>query len=156
MSVVGVHEAFADAVQVRVNGKTDVPVASPRGLLLLKLLAWSERRSARPGRDAADIAYFLRHAAALITTPKLFENHFDAVKSLEYDVDLAACFVTGTQVGELASPATRTCILTILEALSREDTDAPLCRDVSAYFAETVPVFDLLKQFKYGFEASVP
>lgn len=79
MSVAGFHDALADAVPVWVNDSLLVPVVSPAGLLLLKLLAWNERRNQKPGRDASDIAYVCRHAVKLISEHRLFEEHLSVV-----------------------------------------------------------------------------
>jgi predicted nucleotidyltransferase len=75
MSVVGFREALQAAIPVRVNGRLNVPVTSPDGLMLLKLLAWDERRFAEPGRDAQDIAYLLRNVAQIVSLTSLYEEH---------------------------------------------------------------------------------
>lgn len=155
MSVVGFHDALADAVPVWVNDSLLVPVASPAGLLLLKLLAWNERHDQKPGRDAADIAYVLRHAVTLISERVLFEEHLALVSGLEYDIDLAAAYVLGNQIRRLTSAKTQAQLAAILAPLASEGEDAALVRDVTARMPgeDHGRVGARLMQLKAGFEA---
>lgn len=157
MSVAGFRDALADAVPVRVNDRLLVPVASPVSLLLLKLLAWNERRDRNPGRDAADIAYVLRHAVSLITEPVLFEEHLALVSGLEYDIDLAAAYVLGGRVRGLTSAKTQEQLMAILASLASEGDDALLVRDVTASMPgeDHARVEARLMQLKVGFEAGL-
>jgi predicted nucleotidyltransferase len=158
MSVAGFREALADAIKVRVNEAIDVPVGSPAGLLMLKLLAWGERRLTQPNRDAADIAYFLRNGTALIMEAVLFEQHLEVVAEADYDIDLAASFVLGAHIGSLTSSNTRKRLASILDPLVLEGEDALLVRDVSV----NMPAFDKMRvlgfliQLRSGFEAAKP
>lgn len=155
MSVSGFRDALADAVPVRVNDALMAPVVSPVGLLLLKLLAWHERRARNPGRDAADIAYVLRHAASLITETVLFEEHLALVSGLEYDIDLAAAHILGEQIGKLAAAKAQERLAAILAPLASEGEDALLVRDVTARMPgeDHGRVGARLMQLKAGFEA---
>lgn len=155
MSVAGFRDALADAVPVWVNDSLLVPVASPVGLLLLKLLAWNDRRDEKPGRDAADIAYVLRHAVMLISEGVLFEEHLALVSELEYDIDLAAAYVLGGQVRGLVSAKTQEQLEAILAPLVAEGEDAALVRDVTARMPgeDHARVGARLMQFAAGFEA---
>ncbi|MFA7387076.1 MAG: nucleotidyl transferase AbiEii/AbiGii toxin family protein [Thiohalobacteraceae bacterium] len=155
MSVAGFHDALTDAVPVRVNDRLLVPVVSPAGLLLLKLLAWNERRNQKPGRDASDIAYVLRHAVRLISGRILFEEHLSVVDRLGYDIDRAAAYVLGGRIRALASAKTREKLLTVLAPPATEAEDAMLVRDVSAYMLseDSERVGARLRQLEAGFEA---
>jgi len=59
MSVVGFQDALdnADWLTIGKEEKLELPVASPEGFALLKLVAWSERDAQTRRKDAADIAY---------------------------------------------------------------------------------------------------
>ena len=54
MDVVGFEEALASSVQIQIEENLIVPVASIPGLMLLKLVAWSDWRL-ETDKDAADI-----------------------------------------------------------------------------------------------------
>ncbi|MCP4278335.1 MAG: hypothetical protein GY779_18490 [Gammaproteobacteria bacterium] len=59
MSVLGFSEAFEYALLVKVNDSpaTDIPVVSPVGLALMKLVSWTEREREKRPNDAKDLLY---------------------------------------------------------------------------------------------------
>jgi predicted nucleotidyltransferase len=152
MSVIGFREAHADTVDVAIKGLT-VPVVSPVGLVMLKLVAWSERHVAKPGRDAADLAYVLRHIGAILTERVLFDEYYDAVETSAYDIDLAASRVLGRQIATLAQEDTRAFLLSLLEKQLHEGIDSPLVREVGGQMRglEIERTNDLLQSLKAGF-----
>lgn len=152
MSVIGFREAYADTVSVKLDG-LNVPVISPVGLVLLKLVAWSERHRAQPRKDAADLAYVLRHFGAILTEQALFDEYFDAVEALGFDVDLAASRVLGRKIATLAEQDTRGFVLSLLEGELRHGTDSLLAREISGQLGgeNEERAFDLLQSLKEGF-----
>lgn len=152
MSVIGFREAYADTVSVKLDG-LNVPVISPVGLVLLKLVAWSERHRAQPRKDAADLAYVLRHFGAILTEQVLFDEYFDAVEASGFDVDLAASRVLGRKIATLAEQDTRAFVLSLLEGELRHGTDSLLAREISGQLGgeNEERAFDLLQSLKEGF-----
>jgi predicted nucleotidyltransferase len=132
MSVLGFREAYADAVPVKLDGLI-VPVVSPVGLMLLKLVVWSERHWAQPGKDAADLAYVLRHYSSILTEKVLFDEYFDTVEASGYDLDLAASRVLGKKIALLAKQDAGDFILSLLEEELLQETDSVLVRDVNGH-----------------------
>jgi len=130
MSVIGFREAYADTVSVKLGG-LNVPVISPVGLVLLKLVAWSERHLAQPRKDAADMAYVLRHYSTILTEQALFDDHFDAVEASGFDVDLAASRVLGRKIAMLAAQDARVFVLHLLEEELQHGTDSLLVREMT-------------------------
>lgn len=59
MNILGFSEAFKHALQVRISEVqvADIPVASPVGLALLKLVSWTERGPEKRPSDAKDLIY---------------------------------------------------------------------------------------------------
>lgn len=129
MSVIGFREAHADTVSVTLDGLI-VPVISPAGLVLLKLVAWSERHRAQPRKDAADLAYVLRHFGAILTEQALFDEYFDAVEASGFDVDLAASRVLGRKIAMLAEQEARVFVRSLLEGELQHGTDSLLVREI--------------------------
>ena len=152
MSVIGFREAYADTVDVTLDG-LPVPVISPVGLVLLKLVAWSERHHAQPRKDAADLAYVLRHFSTILTEQVLFDEYFDAVEASGFDVDLAASRVLGRKIVTLAEKDTRAFVLSLLEGELRHGTDSLLVREISEQLggASAERAHDLLQSLKAGF-----
>ena len=60
MSVLGYEECYEDSILVRIceGPIVDVRIASPRGLVLLKLISWEDAFPSR-ARDAIDILYII-------------------------------------------------------------------------------------------------
>lgn len=152
MSVIGFREAHIDAVDVSIQGLT-VPVVSPVGLMLLKLVAWSERHVEKPGRDAADLAYVLRHIGTILTESVLFEEYYDAVEASEYEIDLAASRVLGRKIATLAQEDTQAYLLSLLEKQLSEGIDSQLIREVGVQMRglEIERTHDLLQSLMAGF-----
>lgn len=100
MTTLGFSEAFAVAEFVRVDG-LDVAVASPAGLLALKLIAWHERHTQEPRKDAEDIAYLLRNYERIVTTAVLWDEHAGTVERWDCDLELAACDLLGQRLAAL-------------------------------------------------------
>ena len=62
MSVTGFNEAFKHALDVKIanNPNLNIKVASPAGMLLLKLISWLEKEHGVRRKDAMDIFYLTR------------------------------------------------------------------------------------------------
>jgi predicted nucleotidyltransferase len=131
-----------------------VPVISPVGLVLLKLIAWKERHPVQPKKDAADIAYVLRHYSTLLTEKALFDDYFDIVEASGFAVDLAAGRVLGGKISKLAAPDTRGYVEQLLNDELSQDTDSRLVREVAETLAgaEEERAFQLLSSLKMGFD----
>jgi predicted nucleotidyltransferase len=152
MSVIGFREAYADTVDVPVNG-LNVPVVSPVGLMMLKLVAWSERHLAEPKKDAADLAYVLRHFSAILSEQVMFDEYADAMEASGFDIDLAASRVLGRKIAALAQEDTRVFLSGLLEEQLRQETDSPLVREIGDQMRglDIERVHDLLQSLKTGF-----
>lgn len=154
MSVAGFKEAFGDAIPVLVNGTIAAPVASPAGLFLLKLVAWAGRGLHAPNRDAADLAYLLRHASDIIGLDVLYDRYLPEVQAVDYDVQFAAARVLGQRVATLAKPALHTKLYDLLAPLDRDGADAALVGAVARHLeASEEHVLELFRQLKQGIDS---
>jgi predicted nucleotidyltransferase len=129
-----------------------VPVISPVGLVLLKLVAWSDRHWTHPMKDAADLAYVIRHYGTILTEEVLFDEYIDAIEASEYDVDLAANRVLGRKIASLVGKVAGDFILNLLENELRQETDSQLVRDIRNQTpgVDTEHVYALLQSLKAG------
>ncbi|BAU49561.1 hypothetical protein SVA_3013 [Sulfurifustis variabilis] len=152
MSVIGFREAYAEAVVVSLDGLS-VPVVSPVGLALLKLVAWSERHHTQPKKDAADLAYVLRHFSAILTEQVLFDEYFSIVETSGFDVDVAASRVLGRKIANLAAEDTRSYVLNLLHRELKQGTDSKLVREVGEHLAGAGEerALQLLESLRTGF-----
>ena len=152
MTVMGFREAYAEAVEVDADGII-VLVVNPVGLMLLKLVAWKQRRLTQPKKDAADMAYLIRHFGAILTEKVLFEQHDDELEAADFDLDIAACWVLGQKMAAMAEKDTRAHVLKILDGELKEETDSTLVREIAEHYPgkSEERVYNLLEGLRSGF-----
>lgn len=107
MSVMGFQEAFEHAWVVTITDEPSVRcnVASPAGVALLKLIAWTERDSQTRKKDASDLLYLMdtyRHIPHIGNT--LYEEGF--AERSDWDLRLAGAAKLGADAGAIANTAT--------------------------------------------------
>lgn len=153
MNVLGFKEALEHAFQVEIV--TDptllIPVASPQGLALLKLIAWSDRDRNMRVRDALDIAYLLDHYEANNSVvERLYEG--SVIEQYDYDVSLASAHMLGSDSAAIASDATKQKILEIinqnLNAIDENTLVVEMCNHVEFEYEKYL---NLLNAFLSGF-----
>lgn len=132
MNVLGFQEACDSAVAFTINGALQLPVATATAMLILKFIAWEDRRERCPGKDAQDIAYILYYGAKILGEDAFYEEHQDATEAVDWDLDLASARVFGIQMGALAQSQTKKYLLRILDREVAGGTEARLVRDVAA------------------------
>ncbi|MDX1553974.1 MAG: nucleotidyl transferase AbiEii/AbiGii toxin family protein [Marinobacter sp.] len=128
MSVVGFQNALdnADWLTVIKEEKLELPVASPQGLTLLKLVAWSERDAQTRRKDAADIAYLASNYENIPgQMERFYEQHEALLEAHGWDTRLAGAHVLGTEIANIASEST----MAFLQRLLDDDLVANLVRD---------------------------
>nr|WP_301288448.1 nucleotidyl transferase AbiEii/AbiGii toxin family protein [Natronospira proteinivora] len=138
MTVRGFRGAAKAAYRVTVNDELEVPVASPAGLLALKLFAWEERGHQQPGRDAEDIAYLIEHAERIANVDEIYDRYPDLAAFHDYDLHLAAISVLGWQAGEILASDDRTFLLDFLGHEIDQDGDSRLVADVHRYMRSPI------------------
>lgn len=104
MNMLGFREALENAQQVRIQSAPprDIPVVTPAGLTLLKLVAWTDRSRDKRGKDARDLAYLFREYATL---PPSRDAAYDDQALMEHNgwnIELAAAHLLGRHVRVIA------------------------------------------------------
>jgi predicted nucleotidyltransferase len=148
MNVAGFEEALASSIPIQIEKNLIVPVASIPGLMILKLVAWSDR-GRETDKDAADI-YRLLTAYADANTDRLYENEMDLLETVGFDMQWAGAELLGRDVAHLCAPAARTLIQSVLES---EQTLERLIRDMqrTSTVAEDMPIVErMLTLFRFG------
>lgn len=109
MSVMGFNEAFENAITVTILESHDlqkslqIKVASPAGMLILKLISWFERGSDIRKKDATDIYYLIKHYAKIPeVTDALYDRGFMEAQNYE---ELAASAMKLAQDAKLIASA---------------------------------------------------
>jgi predicted nucleotidyltransferase len=156
MNVAGFQEAYVNAVQVLVNDTLMVRVVSPVGLLLLKLVAWEDRKISQPGKDATDIAYVLRQGPTLIGEENLYGEYFDTATATGFDLELAAARALGRKLRDLTFCPTGDHVRKILQRELADGIESKLAREVAKSMVppDETRSFDLLSQVMAGLAES--
>ena len=148
MSVLGFDEAYKHAWDVLLNKEPAlrVKVASPAGILLLKLIAWTERGSEYQGKDAIDIYYVIKHYSKI---PDVFEALYerDYMELQDYDDMKASAMMLADEVAAMAHGDTlnyiRQTLLNNERVLERLKTD--ITKFTRADFDEAETLIEIIK-----------
>lgn len=100
MTVLGMKEAFDTSIRVSLteNAEPGIPVASPTGLTILKLIAWTERPADQRVKDAQDLVYIIESHEHI---PAVRDECYDDQELMarnEWDINLSAAEILGTHV----------------------------------------------------------
>lgn len=95
MRMFGFREVQAATLTVALPDATQVQVASLPALMLLKLVAWSERRYAQPGKDAHDMKLILRHYLDAGNAERLYTEAEELLQREDFDYEAAGAWLLG-------------------------------------------------------------
>jgi predicted nucleotidyltransferase len=115
MNVSGFEEALAAAVPIEFEPQLKVRVASLPGLMLLKLIAWSDR-GLETGKDAVDMQRLLTSYADAGNTDRIYNQEMELLEAHGYDMELAGAELLGRDVADLCSPAALAIVRSVLES----------------------------------------
>ncbi len=136
MNVLRFPEALASALQIKISSDLAIviPVASPAGICLLKLVAWLDRTIEKRAKDASDIEYLIE------TYPKIKEIS-DALytdgymEAHDYDETRASAMKLGLDTGAIASGAVKSFLQK--ELFDQEDKKELFANDMQGGRATT-------------------
>ena len=132
MRVTGFDDALRHCLRVAVCLGQVVNVVSLPGLVMLKLLAWNDRRYAS-AKDAQDLALLVRLYGDF-SQDRLFDSESELMKRHGFDIEMAGAELLGQDIGAMASEATAPHLLSILCGKNEGETlNEQLVRDVSRY-----------------------
>ena len=109
MNVLGFSEAFEHALNVHIGEDPDIviPVASPAGLCLLKLVSWLDRDVGLRVRDAIDFEYVIRSYTKI---PEIYDAIYyeeGQMEAQDWDPKKASAMKLGQDSRKISSSATR-------------------------------------------------
>ena len=150
MNVNGFKEAFEHALNARISELPDItiPVASPAGFCLLKLVSWLDREHEMRAKDATDLIYLIQNYSKIPgVRDTLYEEGY--MEAQEWDEELASTMKLGEDVAVIASPETTKVLKSELfnnpekmDQIARDmETDywisLPRCREMLEIFAKS-------------------
>lgn len=110
----GAREAFAASVLVKLPNDIYVSVASIPALMILKTVAWNDRKYTHAGKDASDIALFLRNYMDCNDLETTITDHPDLFGSPGSDYETAGARLLGRDVAKLLDAGAAERLLKIL------------------------------------------
>lgn len=131
MSTVGLRQAHARALPITIAEGKSVPFVSPAALMLLKLIAWSERGSAVDRRDARDLGLLLTTYLRAGNEERLYGEHAALLDEPDFDYDAAGARILGRDLASVAGRDTRVRLEQILEQGMDSRRGEPLLRALS-------------------------
>jgi len=95
LNLTGFEEANESALDVRIRAEPELVlrVANPCGLVLLKLIAWNDRKPVN--KDAIDLGLLIRSYLQVGNDKRLFEEHADLLDVDDFDFELAGARLLG-------------------------------------------------------------
>lgn len=114
MRVTGFSDGLESAVPVRLDKNLVIPVVSLPVLLVLKLLAWVDRKHEK--RDAADIHTLLKEYGDAGNEDRLYGEELNVLEAEGYDFELAGARLIGHDAARVISPDTRNRVRDILQS----------------------------------------
>jgi len=156
MSVLGFQEACDAAEWVRIQDEPelDVPVATPVGMVLLKLIAWTDRAADLRKKDALDIAYLLTTYEAIreVAGSAYEDDNVNIMETYGWDLTLTAAHLLGQHAVGIAQENTRQEILRLasgeLDGLTTERLVEEMCEHIEHQYDRNE---QLLTAFFSGF-----
>jgi predicted nucleotidyltransferase len=150
VNVAGFEEALASSIPIQIEEGLLVRVASIPGLILLKLVAWSDR-GGETDKDAADIYRLLTVYAEAGNTDRLYEHEMDLLEAVGFDMELAGAELLGRDVAHLCSSDALDLIRSVLQGKQTfERLVNHMVRTSTVLEAEPM-VERLLTSFRSGF-----
>ncbi len=106
MNVFGFQEVYDCTIEIKLPREQSIRVVSLPSLVVLKLIAWEDRRHRRPGTDAHDIAVILRHYLDAGNLERLSAEAPALLDAADFDYEEAGAWLLGHDMAELlADPA---------------------------------------------------
>ncbi len=159
MNALGLEDACNDVQMVRLRDVPilDIPVVSPAGLAILKIIAWAERYP-ESNKDAKDLAYLLCTYMDAGNAGRVYDEESDLLVE-GFDYVRAGAQLLGRDVRRIAKIETKKKILDILGYEISETSANTLARemiDISEIDRENhEKTLALLEIFKKGIEENV-
>ncbi|MFZ2632284.1 MAG: hypothetical protein WA017_17465 [Desulfosalsimonadaceae bacterium] len=133
MNVTGFQDALNDAILVHLSDKLDVRFVSLPGMAVLKLIAWRERHSEFPTKDAVDIATLLKYYPEAGNDERMFAQHADLMETADFDFEMAGARMLGRDMAKIMCSQTKKAVLEILEFHTDPDRNDGLIQAITIW-----------------------
>lgn len=119
MNVLGFKEACDNAEWLRIQEEPvlDMPVATPVGMSLLKIISWADRAIELRNKDAKDIAYLLSTYELIPEVKDTLYSEEQILETYDWDVMQAGACLLGRRARDIAKEE----IVRMIDALGQEE-----------------------------------
>ena len=156
VGIMGYGEALATSVEVLLPKSQRVAVASLPMQIVLKLIAWSERHTRVPGKDASDLFLILGNYLNKDNSERLYDEAPRLLDADDFDYDTAGAWLAGHDAArsiDSTSPEPAALRERVLEILSGEIDLESRLELVGETGAPAAAALRLLRGFHDGFQA---
>lgn len=145
MSTVGLRQAHARALPIRISEGAFALFASPAALTLLKLIAWSERGSASNRKDARDLSLLLTTYLRAGNEQRLYGEHSGLLDEPDFDLGAAGARILGRDLANIAGGELRVHLEEILDRGTDSARGEPLLRALTLRYEEAQRLVEALR-----------
>jgi predicted nucleotidyltransferase len=144
MNIMGFDEAYEHAQLVRLKDepKLDIRVATPAGLVLLKLIAWCTGNPQRKQKDATDLAFIITKYTDAGNEERLYNNFAEVLKRYDFDTELAGAYLLGLDISQIGKSSTLNFLIESLNQETGDDSNFNLVHDMIRNRMDTDELFD--------------
>lgn len=156
MNTLGFDEAYSDRIMVRLAKDIEVAVSSLAGLVLMKLIAWSDRRHTN-SKDALDLGFIVSHYLDAGNQKRIYrENseHNDLLLDDDFDYGLAGARLLGRDVRRLLNERSYPAVMALLDEQTGEQNSYPLVEAMTRrgenFYGDFDKALEMLEMLKRG------
>ena len=108
MNMLGFQEAVENAVSVIIQDtpKIEIPVVTPSGLSLLKIICWTDRDADLKNKDAKDLLYLLKTYEEIPEIKGSIYEYPELEEEFGWDITLGSAFKLGVDAATISSKQT--------------------------------------------------
>jgi predicted nucleotidyltransferase len=146
LNVLGFEEAYrtADTLQVGSHPVVTLRVVSCTGLVILKFLAWADRRGFAT-KDAYDLRLLIKNYLGVGNGDRLFSEHRDLVNGPDFDYEIAGARLLGRDMAQQAGPEA---LAVIRDVLGRDLRDSALAAAATRESGDTESMVSYLSAIR--------
>lgn len=116
MSVAGFKDVFSHAFTGDLGEGQEIRIASIPGMAILKIIAWKDRHTEFPTKDAEDLALMLYgYAAAQQNMDRLYNEHHEKIRAFDQDIEIAGAWLLGCDMVSIMGDTTKQLVQTTLK-----------------------------------------
>jgi len=130
MGVFGFREVYDNTLLMQLPGGEVMRIVSLPALVVLKLVAWEDRRLRRPGTDAHDIAIILRRYLDAGNQERLYTEAAHLLDAPDFDYEEAGAWLLGHDIARLLPDSARPRLADLLNRESNANGSVRLIGDL--------------------------